>query len=90
MAIVNGDPVREIAVPSTGWNTIDCDIDGKSAITEWRALRAVKSLHGKDGQLTLVELKPKTGRYHQLRRHMVSSVADATGYPCEVVSYLVL
>mmetsp|Transcript_31727 Transcript_31727/g.57444 ORF Transcript_31727/g.57444 Transcript_31727/m.57444 type:complete len:530 (-) Transcript_31727:111-1700(-) len=75
MAIVNGYPKQsttsqENTVSSLDWNTIDYDLDGKSAITEWRVIKTVKSLHGRDGQLTLVELKPKTGRYHQLRRHM--------------------
>jgi len=74
VAIVNGRPRKSTAneneASSSGWNTIDYDLDGKSAITEWRAVREVKSLHGRDGRLTLVELRPKTGRYHQLRRHM--------------------
>mmetsp|Transcript_4354 Transcript_4354/g.9640 ORF Transcript_4354/g.9640 Transcript_4354/m.9640 type:complete len:549 (-) Transcript_4354:67-1713(-) len=74
-AIVNGCPQQltsneNESSSSYEWNTIDHDLDEKTAITEWRSIRKVKSLHGKDGQLTLVELKPKTGRYHQLRRHM--------------------
>ena len=52
------------------WQLIDHALDGKSAITVWRPLKYVKSLKAKDGILTLVEMKPKTGRYHQLRRHM--------------------
>jgi 23S rRNA-/tRNA-specific pseudouridylate synthase len=52
------------------WQLIDSPLDGKYAITVWRAVRYAKSLHALDGYLTLVELKPKTGRYHQLRRHM--------------------
>lgn len=68
-AIVNGVPNHTAA--SSSWNTIDHDLDGKSAITSWKQIRVVQSLHGRDGRLTLVELKPKTGRYHQLRRHMV-------------------
>ena len=52
------------------WQLIDSPLDEKSAVTAWRPLRYVKSLHANDGYLTLVELKPKTGRYHQLRRHM--------------------
>ena len=84
MAIVNGDPEKSISQcddglsnndndASTGsfWHTIDYELEGKSAITKWRVVRKIKSLFGKDGQLTLVELKPQTGRYHQLRRHMV-------------------
>jgi len=42
----------------------------KSAMTIWRALKYVPSLVATQGKLTLVELKPKTGRYHQLRRHL--------------------
>jgi 23S rRNA-/tRNA-specific pseudouridylate synthase len=52
------------------WQHIDFTLEEKSAVTMWKALRYVKSLHAKDGYLTMVELKPKTGRYHQLRRHM--------------------
>ncbi|KAL7552174.1 hypothetical protein ACHAWF_015398 [Thalassiosira exigua] len=74
MAILNGNPLESLPPgkpesPSE-WNTIDFDLEGKSAITKWRAIRSMKSLHAKDGQVTLVELMPKTGRYHQLRRHM--------------------
>jgi 23S rRNA-/tRNA-specific pseudouridylate synthase len=53
-----------------GWHLIDASLDGKHAVTVWRAVRYAKSLRAHDGYLTLVELKPKTGRYHQLRRHM--------------------
>jgi 23S rRNA-/tRNA-specific pseudouridylate synthase len=53
---------------SIRWNVIDTEIDGKSTVTVWRAVKYVKSLHA--GYLTLVERKPKTGRFHQLRRHM--------------------
>jgi len=54
------------------WQVIDHTLDEKSAVTVWRPLQYVKSLKANDGVLTLVELKPKTGRYHQLRRHMVN------------------
>jgi 23S rRNA-/tRNA-specific pseudouridylate synthase len=54
----------------SGWQLIDSPLDGKHAITLWRAIRYVPSLHAHDGYLTLVEMKPKTGRFHQLRRHM--------------------
>uniref|UniRef100_A0A6V2G5C6 Pseudouridine synthase RsuA/RluA-like domain-containing protein n=1 Tax=Ditylum brightwellii TaxID=49249 RepID=A0A6V2G5C6_9STRA len=52
------------------WQLIDHTLDGKSAVTVWRPLKYGKSLKAKDSTLTLVELKPKTGRRHQLRRHM--------------------
>jgi 23S rRNA-/tRNA-specific pseudouridylate synthase len=52
------------------WQLIDHTLDEKSAVTVWKPIKYVKSLKAKDGILTLVEMKPKTGRYHQLRRHM--------------------
>jgi len=55
---------------SVSWQIIDYTLEEKSAVTVWRPLQYVKSLKARDGVLTLVELKPKTGRYHQLRRHM--------------------
>ena len=85
MAILNGIPQQPSSDKTTkdGWNLIDCDLEDKSAITQWKVLQTVKSLHGNNGVLTLVEMKPKTGRYHQLRRHMAwvckaPIVGDAT------------
>mmetsp|Transcript_17669 Transcript_17669/g.51427 ORF Transcript_17669/g.51427 Transcript_17669/m.51427 type:complete len:531 (-) Transcript_17669:86-1678(-) len=52
------------------WQCIDRSLEDKSAVTVWRPLRRVENEKAKDGVLTLVELKPKSGRYHQLRRHM--------------------
>ncbi|CAJ1960979.1 unnamed protein product [Cylindrotheca closterium] len=52
------------------WQLIDEPLDEKSAVTVWRSIRYVKSLKANQNYCTLVELKPKTGRYHQLRRHM--------------------
>jgi len=91
MAIVNGSPqqpatstdenkkaVLAALLPSSDdeWNSIDYDLEEKSAKTKWRVVRTVRSLRGNDDKLTLVELKPETGRYHQLRRHMVSLFYD--------------
>lgn len=56
--------------PDTRWQLIDDPLDDKHAVTVWRTIKYVPSLHANDGYLTLVELKPKTGRHHQLRRHM--------------------
>lgn len=57
------------------WQLIDEPLEDnnkrmKSAVTVWRSLRQVDCPKAKDGVLTLVELKPKTGRNHQLRKHM--------------------
>ena len=56
---------------TSSWQYIDQNLDEKHAFTIWRAVKYAKSLKAADNYLTLVELKPKTGRYHQLRRHMV-------------------
>lgn len=62
---------------STTWQLIDFPLDEKHAVTVWRTLQYSRSLKGMDNYVTLVELKPKTGRYHQLRRHMVSRPCGA-------------
>ncbi len=53
------------------WQIIDKDLDGQSAVTIWRVVRKMRLENARDDTASLVELKPKTGRYHQLRRHMV-------------------
>ncbi len=52
------------------WQKIENVIDEKVHTTVWKPLETIKSLKANNETLTLVELKPKTGRYHQLRRHM--------------------
>jgi 23S rRNA-/tRNA-specific pseudouridylate synthase len=83
-AIVHGTPTdHDILTPSQviewlgkdvaervgaeGWHLAENELDEKQAITLWRVLRTSPS---PDGNLSLVELMPKTGRYHQLRRQM--------------------
>ena len=59
------------------WQLIDSPLKDntkdvmRNAVTIWRVVKSVNSVKARDGVLTMVELKPKTGRYHQLRRHMV-------------------
>jgi 23S rRNA pseudouridine1911/1915/1917 synthase len=48
--------------------TVDAEIDGKPSLSTFRVLRSVVS--ERFGWLNLVELNPKTGRRHQLRKHM--------------------
>ena len=55
---------------TTRWQVAHDMQEGKEALTIWRVLKHCPSTKAKDGILTLVELKPKTGRKHQLRRHM--------------------
>mmetsp|Transcript_22494 Transcript_22494/g.64691 ORF Transcript_22494/g.64691 Transcript_22494/m.64691 type:complete len:561 (-) Transcript_22494:32-1714(-) len=55
---------------TTRWQVAHDMQEGKEALTVWRVLKHCPSTKAKDGMLTLVELKPKTGRKHQLRRHL--------------------
>lgn len=57
------------------WNLIDQDLEtdeGKlqSAVTIWRLLDKWSLKDARNDTVSLVELKPKTGRFHQLRKHM--------------------
>jgi RluA family pseudouridine synthase len=61
------------------WHVAENMLEDKHALTLWRVLRYQPSLEAKDSTLTVVELKPKTGRYHQLRRQM------AYLYNCPIV-----
>jgi 23S rRNA pseudouridine1911/1915/1917 synthase len=49
---------------------IDVDIDGKNALTQYTVVESVKSERFE--WLNLVKLDPKTGRRHQLRKHLSS------------------
>jgi 23S rRNA pseudouridine1911/1915/1917 synthase len=51
-----------------GEGTIDMPLSGKESLSLYKALRVCPSR--KHGEVTLVELSPRTGRTHQLRRHM--------------------
>ena len=61
------------------WYVAENNLDDKIAITAWRVLRYQQSLKAQNQTLTVVELKPKTGRYHQLRRQM------AWMYNCPII-----
>jgi 23S rRNA pseudouridine1911/1915/1917 synthase len=47
---------------------VNSEIDGKDAVTEYKVVHRTESIHG--GCVTTVDLWPKTGRKHQLRKHM--------------------
>lgn len=50
--------------------TISSDIDGKPSLSDYQVVESVSSK--RFGVLNLVKLHPKTGRRHQLRKHMHS------------------
>lgn len=78
-AIVDGTPKIDKALidlpigrnPSAP-STFRVDVKGKPAITTYEVLKS-------DGEKSLVELKPKTGRTHQLRVHMQYIKTPITG-----------
>ena len=51
-----------------GSGQFDSDIEGLSALTTYKSVRVEKSLTY--NSVSLIELKPKTGRTHQLRIHL--------------------
>lgn len=74
-AILNGVPKSSEATNKLldGWNVVDYDIDGKTAVTLWKELRRGRCMHASNMLVTLVEFRPLQGRKHQLRRHAVSA-----------------
>lgn len=73
-----------VCIENTGshdfrWQFVDEELDGQSAVTIWRTVDKSSLEHAWNNTIAMVELKPKTGRYHQLRRHM------AWVYGCSIV-----
>ncbi|WP_323756533.1 RluA family pseudouridine synthase [Roseivirga sp.] len=59
-----------IGVMTNDSGTISSDIDDKESQSDYKVIESVFSK--RFGQLNWVELKPKTGRRHQLRKHLAS------------------
>ena len=53
--------------PASG--VMDDDIDGLKSLSEYKTIKVVNSLRSE--HMSLVELSPKTGRTHQLRKHLL-------------------
>ena len=56
---------------------IDAPMEGKQCVSHWRVVRDAPDASMRHERLTLVDMWPKTGRTHQLRRH----AAGALGCP---------
>ena len=56
---------------------ISTPIDSKQAVTQYNILRSVAS--DRFGCLNLVQLRPKTGRKHQLRKHLFNNGSPILG-----------
>jgi tRNA pseudouridine32 synthase/23S rRNA pseudouridine746 synthase len=57
-------PLRRVTEPR-GWRMVIDRADGQPAVTDWRVL-------GRGSGVTWLELRPKTGRTHQVRVHCAS------------------
>ena len=64
-------PKESLDLIDEKWHIINFPIEEKEAISKWKATKICHSPFAKDEILTLVEVQPKTGRKHQIRRHMV-------------------
>ena len=64
-AVVFGDPSD--VNKESGWQRIDYPIDGKPAVTDYLIHKSVPYINT---TLSLVECRPGTGRFHQIRRHL--------------------
>lgn len=71
LGVCIGDGALNRSPEEMPWQIIDKELDDQSAVTIWRVVRKLRLEHARNDTVSLVELKPKTGRYHQLRRHMV-------------------
>lgn len=69
--LVNDSASKSDSVVHVGgkeFSTVDYPIEGKDAVTLWRTVATY--LSDQWGTISLVHLIPKTGRNHQLRRHL--------------------
>lgn len=64
------DPIEKLK----GSGLLDAPLDGKESLTEYEVL-------GRNGDLTLLDIKLHTGRLHQIRRHLDLNETPVLGDP---------
>lgn len=57
---------------------IDARLEGRTAVSEWRL---VERFEVEGSRFSLVEVRPKSGRFHQIRQHMAAIGHPLTGDP---------
>ncbi|MCK5622380.1 MAG: RluA family pseudouridine synthase [Alphaproteobacteria bacterium] len=67
-------PLAKISTKKAGWRMVADKAAGKPAVTTYRTL-------GKSDGLTWLELRPKTGRTHQIRVHCAEMGCPVLGDP---------
>lgn len=67
-------PLRKVSTKKGGWRMMVDELEGKPATTIYRTL-------GAGGGLTWLELRPKTGRTHQIRVHCAEMGCPVLGDP---------
>jgi tRNA pseudouridine32 synthase/23S rRNA pseudouridine746 synthase/23S rRNA pseudouridine1911/1915/1917 synthase len=67
-------PLAKISTKKAGWRMVVDKAAGKPAVTTYRTL-------GRSGGLTWLELRPKTGRTHQIRVHCAEIGCPVLGDP---------
>eukprot|EP00985_Skeletonema_marinoi_P015889 scaffold8347_cov88-Skeletonema_marinoi.AAC.2 len=66
--IATFDRNNSMTIDGEEFSIIDYPIDGKDAVTLWRVIQTVTTQEY--GKLSLLHCLPKTGRNHQIRRHL--------------------
>mmetsp|Transcript_15843 Transcript_15843/g.23989 ORF Transcript_15843/g.23989 Transcript_15843/m.23989 type:complete len:553 (-) Transcript_15843:6-1664(-) len=71
LGVCIGDDDDVVESRKRKWQVIDNELEDQNAVTVWRRVKQYTGIeNARNNTLSMVELKPKTGRYHQLRRHM--------------------